>query len=96
MKFDEILKGVKDNLKNLMTKEGVDDTQLEDYTQLMQQVDDLGKQHQELVENHSKMKDKYIEAVVNYGTKTTPKDDVENDKPKTFEEIASEVLSKEK
>lgn len=93
-KFDETLKEVKQEIATLMTKEGVSDKDLEDLTSLTQRVDELGKQHQELVESHAKMKDKYIEAVVSYGTKTPPKDDVDSGKEKTFEEIAQEHLAK--
>ena len=93
-KFDETLKLVKQSIATLMTKEGVSDKDLELFTSLTKQVDELGTQHQELVDSHAKMKDKYIEAVVGCGTKTPPKDDVDSGKEKTFEEIAQEHLSK--
>lgn len=94
MNFNEALNGVKQHIATLMTKENISDKEIEDLTQLTQQVDELGKQHQELVDNHTKMKDKYIEAVVGFGTTKQPKDEVDGGGEKTFEQIASEVIAK--
>lgn len=93
-KFDESLQKVNETIKTMMTKDNVSDDELNVLTELKGQVDELGKQHQELVESHSKMKDKYIEAVTNFGTKEKPDED--DSAEKTFEEIAREVLASSK
>ena len=92
-KFDETLQEVKGTIKDLLTREGIDDREIETLTKLNSQVDELGKQNQELVEKHSKMKDKYIESVLNFGTKTKP-DEVDGGSGRSMEDIMKDVVSK--
>lgn len=92
-KFDETLKSVKETIKTLLTRDGIEDSEIETLTTLNGQVDELGKQNQELVEKHSKMKDKYIEGVLNFGTKTKP-DEVDGGNPRSMEDIMNDVISK--
>lgn len=92
--FKDIMKDVKETLKTLMTKEGISDKDLETLTTLNSQVDELDKEHQASEESHSKMKDKYIEAITKYGTTSTPQDDKTPPKPRTMEEIYRDVISK--
>ena len=94
MDFNETLTGVKDTIKTLMTKENISDEEIETLTKLNEQVDELGKQHQGLADKHSKMKDRYIEGVLNFGTTKKPTDDVGASGEKTFEQCASDVLAK--
>lgn len=91
--FAETLNVVKEHLKTLMTKENISDKELDDLATLNGQVDELGRQHQELVDSNSKMKDKYIEAITHYGTTTQPKE--EQQSGKTFEEIAREIVARD-
>lgn len=95
-KFDETLKEVRECIKTLMTKEGIEDTELEILTKLNGRVDELGKQNQELVESHSKMKDKYIESVLNYGSSKKPDDIDGGENPRSMEDIMNDVVSKRK
>ena len=88
--FTEALNIVKEHIKTLMTKENIKDNELNDLATLNKQVDELGIQHQELVDSHSKMKDKYIEAITNFGTPAQPKEEKQG---KTFEEIANEIVA---
>lgn len=95
--FAETLNVVKEHIKTLMTKEEISDKELDDLATLNGQVDELGRQHQELVDSNSKMKDKYIEAITNYGTTNLPKDEEQNSgAEKTFEQCAKDVLGKGK
>lgn len=91
--FKDTLNEVKESIKTMMTKDGITDQELETLTKLNSQVDDLAKQHQELDESHSKMKDKYIEAITGFGTTKKP-DEVDGGQPRTFEQIAQDVLAK--
>ena len=92
-KFDETLKEVKETIKELLTKEDIEDTEIDTLTKLNEQVDELGRQNQELVDKHSKMKDKYIDGVLNYGTTKKP-DEVDGGSPRSMEEIMNDVTSK--
>lgn len=91
-KFDETLQKVKGTIKDLLTRDGIDDKEIETLTELNSQVDELGKQNQELVEKHSKMKDKYIESVLNFGTKTKP-EEVDGSSGRSMEDIMKEMTS---
>lgn len=93
MTFEETMKKVKDSLKDIMTKDGINDKELEKFTELNSQVDELDKSHKELVESHSKMKDKYIDAITNYGTKQTPEE--VGGSPRSMEDIAKDILAKD-
>ena len=91
--FKDTLVAVKESIKTMMTEKDISDEKLNALTQLNAQVDDLAKQHQELEESHSSMKDKYIEAITTYGTTKKP-DEVDGGQPRTFEQIAQDVLAK--
>lgn len=90
--FKDTLAQVKESIKTMMTEKDISDEKLNALTSLNAQVDDLAKQHQELEESHSSMKDKYIEAITTYGTTKKP-DEVDGGQPRTFEQIAQEVLA---
>ena len=91
--FKDTLAQVKESIKTMMTEKDISDEKLNALTSLNAQVDDLAKQHQDLEESHSKMKDKYIDAITNYGTTKKP-DEVDGGQPRTFEQIAQDVLAK--
>lgn len=89
-KFEELIKALKDDLKKQITTESTTD-QIATIEKLEKQVDDLSASHQILVDEHKKMKDLYIQNVVNYGSAEKPK---EQGTPRSLEEIAKEVLAK--
>lgn len=94
MSFKETLNEVKDDVKDLMTEENISDEKLAKLTSLNEKLNELDKQHQTLAENHAKMKDKYIESVMNYGTSKEPKDETGGATGRSLEEIAGSVLAK--
>ena len=89
-KFEELIEALKDSLKKQITTESTTD-QIASINALEKQVDDLSASHQTLVDEHKKMKELYIQNVVNYGSADKPKD---QSTPRTLEEIAREVLAK--
>ena len=89
-KFEELIEALKDDLKKQITTESTTD-QIATIEKLEKQVDDLASSHQTLVDEHKKMKDLYIQNVVNYGSAEKPKD---QSTPRSLEEIAKEVLAK--
>lgn len=93
MKFGEAMKKVQESIKDLMTEEGISDERLEKLTELNTQVKELDTQHQGLEESYAKVRDKYIESITQFGTTKKP-DEVDGGQPRTFEQIASEVLAK--
>jgi len=61
------------------------------------QVDGLSEIHNKTEKDLSEMKDLYIGAIKNEGSKDAPKSDIpEPQKPKTLEELASEVIANRK
>lgn len=91
-KFIDLINALKAELNKQITTDSSTE-QIEAIDSLKKKVDDIESSHNELVEEHKKMKDLYIKNVVNYGSADKPKD--ENSTPKTLEEIAKEVLANE-
>jgi len=94
MKFGEALKKVQETIKTLMTEEGISDERLEKLTELNTQVKELDTQHQGLEESYAKVRDKYIESITQFGTTKKPEEVDGESQPRTFEQIASDVLAK--
>ena len=95
-KFEETLKQVQEELANLGKQEGVSTDTLEKITALNGKVNELGTQHQELAKEHSNLKDLYIKNVSGYGTAKVPDDDMGGKQPRTMEQIAQDIIAKEK
>lgn len=93
-KFEEALQKVQESIKNLMTEKDISDEKLEKLTELNAQVKELDQQHQGLVESYVKVRDKYIENITQTGSTKKPDEDDGSSQPRTFEQIASEVLAK--
>ena len=92
MTFNELLQACKDSLKKTITTESTTE-EIASVEALDKQLDQLGESHQQLVAEHKKMKDIYIEKVLNYGTSQKPR---EEGTPRSLEEIAQEIISKDK
>lgn len=95
-KFEETLKKVQDELIALGKQEGISTDTLDKITALNSKVNELGTQHQDLVEKHSNLKDLYIKNVSNFGTSKLPEDETGGKTPRTMEEIAKDILANEK
>lgn len=93
-KFGEALQKVQETIKGLMTEDGISDEKLEKLTELNTQVKELDQQHQGLEESYAKVRDKYIESITQFGTTKKPDEDDGSGQPRTFEQIAQDVLAK--
>lgn len=95
MKFSEILKSINSQLDSLITK----DTPTEQISQIgkvKEQLNDLDESHKQTLVDYGALKDRYIEAVKNYGTSKQPTtEDVDENREVTFEEIGREILAKD-
>lgn len=95
-KFEETLKGVQDELTNLGKQEGISTDTLEKITALSSKVNELGTQHQDLVNSHTELKDLYIKNVSGFGTPKVPDDETGGKQPRSMEQIALDIIAKEK
>lgn len=92
MTFAEKIANIKSVIDNMITSEtSVND--VAKFGDLKKSVDELQTDHDNMVKDYSQLKDRYIDAVKNYGTSTPPKDESSNDGEKTFEEIGKEIIS---
>lgn len=64
---------------------------IEEINSIVNDVKELEKDHNNVVEDKRKITEKYISVIDNYGTDEAPSND---DTPKTLEEIAAEVVAK--
>lgn len=94
-KFEETLQKVQESIKNLMSEDGISDEKLDKLTELNTQVKELDQQHQGLVESYVKVRDKYIENITQTGSTKKPEEEDGSSQPRTFEQIAQEVLAKQ-
>ena len=89
MNFKEQIEALKDKVKGMITND-LSTEQVKAYGELVEDIDKVGESHQELVKEHSELKDLYIKSVKNYVTSEKPKNETENT-GKSFEEIMSEI-----
>ncbi len=89
MNFKEQIEALKDKVKGMITND-LSTEQVKAYGDLVEDIDKVGDAHQELVKEHSELKDLYIKSVKNYGTSDKPQNENDN-KGKSFEEIMSEI-----
>lgn len=92
-KFDEIMTEVKNSLHEMISSETPTET-LEKFKALENTIDSLNESHNALAEEHSKIKDLYIESIKNYGTANPSV--VQKKTPRTLEQIAQDIKDKEK
>lgn len=88
--FKEQIDALKSSLKKGITK----DTPVETINEIeanIKQVDAIAETHSKLEKDHSDLKDKYIQNVVNYGTTEEPKSDT----PRSLEDIAKAVAERD-
>ena len=89
MNFKEQLEALKNKVKGMITND-LSTEQVKAYGDLVEDIDKVGDDHQELVKEHSELKELYIKSVKNYVTSEKPKNETENT-GKSFEEIMSEI-----
>lgn len=93
MNFKEQLEALKTRINGMITKDSSTE-QVKAYGELKEEVEKLGQSHEELVKEHSELKDLYIQSVKNYGTSDKPVN--EPNKGTTFEEIMSDMENESK
>lgn len=91
-KFSEILKEVQTSLDGLITK----DTPTEQIAQIgkvKEQLTTLDNAHKQTLDDYGDLKDKYIEAVKNFGTGKAPTNEIDQPQGKSMEEIGAEIIA---
>lgn len=93
MNYNETSTSVKNTLADIMKDQNISDENLSKLTGVLNNINELDKQHQEVVDKCLDYRDKYVKGITNFGTKDNPQ---EEKKGRTFEEITAEVLAKSK
>lgn len=95
-KFEELLKQVHDQVKAKITSD-LPQEEIKSLTELDKSVDLLAEEHDKLVKAHQSLKDDYIDAIKSSGSRSVDDKSNENEnKEKTFEEIAQEIIANRK
>lgn len=90
MKFEDIVKSIKDGLKGMLTG---DNTEV--IASLDKQIDELSESHNQTSKDLQDTKDKLVEYVKNTGFKTqNEKDDIQPDKALSLDDAIMKGLEK--
>lgn len=92
--------GIKENLDSLRarakaqikpesTKEEIDA-----YNEIIKEIDDIEKEHNEVLSVNAKYKDTIVNMVLKEGNSETPKDEEEGKSPQSMEEFLAEFKAK--
>jgi ribosome assembly protein YihI (activator of Der GTPase) len=92
MNFNEKSTAVKNTLAEIMKDTSISDENLGKLTGVLNDLKELDKQHQEVVDKCLDYRDKYVKGITNFGTSDNPK---EEGKGRSFEEITAEVIKRD-
>ena len=90
--YNETSKEVKEGLSEIMKREDISDEALGKLTSVLDNINNLDKQHQEVVDKCLDYRDKYVKSITNFGTADKPKED---GKGRSFEEITADVIKRD-
>ena len=89
--YNETSKAVKDGLAEIMKMESVPDEAIQKMTAVLDNMKNLDKTHQEVVDKCLDYRDKYVKSITNFGTTENA---TEEKKGRTMEEIYNDVVNK--
>ena len=92
--INELIAKVKENLKATITTESSADY-IKKVDGFVSELDGIEQEANHIIKEKSDITDMYIKAVKNQGSTEQPKDE-EDAKPKSLEDIATEVINKDK
>ena len=94
MDFKQQLEAIKQQVNDFITSDMPTD-QIDQLGKIKDQLDSLGEAHQQTLDEFGQLKDRYIDAVKNYGTGKEPNtSDVGTGQEKTLEDLAQELFNK--
>lgn len=92
--INELIAKAKENLKATLSKESSADD-IKRIDGFCAELDGIEQEANNIIKEKTDITDMYIKAVKNQGSADQPKDD-EDAKPKSLEDIATEVINKDK
>ena len=84
-----------ESLKGLIS-ENTSPEQAEKISGVVKEVEQAKQEHEDTLVKHEELRQKYIKALQNSAFSETPKDPLQPDRPKTFEECVEEVIRNRK
>lgn len=88
-KLDSLRARAKAQIKPESTKEEIDA-----YNEIIKEIDDIEKEHNEVLSVNAKYKDTIVNMVLKEGNSETPKDEEEGKAPQSMEEFLAEFKAK--
>lgn len=89
------INALKESIHASLTKDSTPD-QIKDVEAKEKELDEIANEFTEEVKRRQEVTDLYIQASKNQGSKDAPSDDQKKKQPRSLEEIAQEVISKDK
>ena len=88
-KLDSLRARAKAQIKPESTKEEIDA-----YNEIIKEIDDIEKEHNEVLSVNAKYKDALVNMVLKEGNSETPKDEEEGKAPQSMEEFLADFKAK--
>ena len=88
-KLDSLRARAKAQIKPESTKEEIDA-----YNEIIKEIDDIEKEHNEVLSVNAKYKDTIVNMVLKEGNSETPKDEEEGKAPQSMEEFLADFKAK--
>lgn len=94
MTFQEKLNSLRARAKARITPESSEE-QVKEYNDIIAEIDDIEKEHNDLVALNGRYKSTIVDMVLNQGDGKTPADDIDGSKPKSIDELLAEFQAKQ-
>ena len=95
MTLKERLDSLREKAKNRIKPESTQE-EIDEYNGTISELDEIEKEHNEVVAVSAKYKDTIVKMVLNQGDGKTPEDDSEGSKPKNMDEFLADFKEKNK
>ena len=95
MTLKERLDSLREKAKNRIKPESTQE-EIDEYNGTISELDEIEKEHNEVVAVSAKYKDTIVKMVLNQGDGKTPEDDSEGSKPKSMDEFLADFKEKNK
>ena len=93
MDFKQQLEAIKECINGLITSDTPTE-QISQFGELKDKVDALGNAHQQTLDEFSQLKDRYIDAIKNYGTGKAPANETSSVQEEvSLEQIGAEIIA---
>ena len=93
MDFKQQLEAIKEHINGIITADMPTD-QISKFADIKNELDQLGNEHQQTLDEYGKLKDSYIKAIQGYGTGKAPANETSSvNEEVSLEQIGAEIIA---